>query len=747
MKKIIFLLLTGAIFSQARIGEMRSVTSSLDVRDIRAFENQIFLATGGGLASYNPNSKEYKVFTRDNGLIDTDLTTLNVGPNGNIWIGSDKCIQVWDPKNQLIINWFELDIEKVSGFSNYKGMVYSSTKQNDVWGITEFIFSNGKIYYRDFYSRNDIQNISNIITFGDKIILHVGKNLIAGNPHKEHLINWINPYSDLSGEVKAININNGNMVVVSSKAAYLLKNGDIPKTLITDHKNLSLIRHIEVIDDQNFIAISDSVLFNLSKDKIEKKYSNVLLKFSAIADYNSQSWVGTEIGFGEINDGKFQLIVDNQPYINSSDVIFLSGSDKYLIASKKGISLSGWTNLSVKNYLDQNLDKLSLKNIGFDLGKYFSEIIYLDSIVYLGMYYSSSAGIASFDISNELKLDNMLIKNKDMSLNGFHFFVLDLTLDQQNNLWAISKNNKMKPITIIKGEEYRYISLEESNYFLSDHLNTITVDNYNRLWIGSPDGLIMYKYDGDVMSPSGEVWLKENIDPGLSKRIPFDINVSQKNRLWILTSIGLIYKDLQVSESTPVIKTGPLSAQGYLNPYFPNILFNDRSKIRFDSRGNIWLTTHSNGVFILTEDGEYWPDINGLNSSNSNLLSNHVNDISFDSKNGLAYVATDKGISIIKIPYANEKKSYQYVEIFPSPFIIPNIKPLTIDGLKDNSEIKIMTLNGIVIRTISKSEVTGYQAYWDGLDDNGNLVGSGVYLIAIYSKNATTIEKIAVIRG
>ena len=480
MKKIIFLLLTGAIFSQARIGEIRSVTSSLDVRDIRAFENQIFFATGGGLASYNPNSKEYKVFTRDNGLIDTDLNTLNVGPNGNIWIGSDKCIQVWDPKNQLIINWFELDIEKVSGFSNYKGMVYSSTKQNGIWGITEFIFSNGKIYYRDFYSRNDIQNISNIITFGDKIILHVGKKLIVGNPHKEHLINWINPYSDLNGEIKAININNGNMVVVSSKAAYLLKNGDIPKTLISDHKNLSLISHIEVIDDQSFIAISDSIFFNVSKDKIEKKYSNEFLNFSAITNYNSQSWVGTEIGFGEINDGKFQLIANNQPYINSSDVIFFSGSDKYLIASKKGISLSGWTNLSVKNYLDQNLDKLSLKNIGFDLGKYFSEIIYLDSIVYLGMYYSTSAGIASFDISNELKLDNMLIKNKDMSLNGFHFFVLDLTLDQQNNLWAISKNNKMKPITIIKGEEYRYISSEESKYFLSDHLNTITYDNYNR---------------------------------------------------------------------------------------------------------------------------------------------------------------------------------------------------------------------------------------------------------------------------
>ena len=124
-----------------------------------------------------------------------------------------------------------------------------------------------------------------------------------------------------------------------------------------------------------------------------------------------------------------------------------------------------------------------------------------------------------------------------------------------------------------------------------------------------------------------------------------------------------------------------------------------------------------------------------------------MNDISFDSKNGLAYIATNKGVSIIRIPYSDEKKSYQYVEIFPSPFIIPNNKPLTINGLRDNSEIKIMTLNGIVIKTIYQSEVKGYQAYWNGLDDQGNLVGSGVYLIAIYNNDSSTIEKVAVIRG
>ena len=104
MKKIIFLLLSGIIFSQSRVGEMRSITSSLNVRDIIYFENEIFLATEGGLASYNPISEEYKVFTSDDGLIDTDIYSINIGPMENIWIGSNKCIQVWNPKNQSIVD-------------------------------------------------------------------------------------------------------------------------------------------------------------------------------------------------------------------------------------------------------------------------------------------------------------------------------------------------------------------------------------------------------------------------------------------------------------------------------------------------------------------------------------------------------------------------------------------------------------------------------------------------------------------
>ena len=57
-----------------------------------------------------------------------------------------------------------------------------------------------------------------------------------------------------------------------------------------------------------------------------------------------------------------------------------------------------------------------------------------------------------------------------------------------------------------------------------------------------------------------------------------------------------------------------------------------------------------------------------------------------------------------------------------------------------------MSLNGLVFRSINKSDIKGYQAFWDGRDDEGNLVGSGIYLIAIYANKASLIEKVAVIR-
>ena len=60
----------------------------------------------------------------------------------------------------------------------------------------------------------------------------------------------------------------------------------------------------------------------------------------------------------------------------------------------------------------------------------------------------------------------------------------------------------------------------------------------------------------------------------------------------------------------------------------------------------------------------------------------------------------------------------------------------------------VMTLDGKVIKKIENKGISidGDQLTWDGRDDKGFYVSSGVYLLALYDPNgSSSMEKITVI--
>ena len=74
---------------------------------------------------------------------------------------------------------------------------------------------------------------------------------------------------------------------------------------------------------------------------------------------------------------------------------------------------------------------------------------------------------------------------------------------------------------------------------------------------------------------------------------------------------------------------------------------------------------------------------------------------------------------------------------------------MVIDGVPQKSSIQIMSLKGNNIKTLSLSDMNGYQATWNGTNEDGAYVGSGVYLVLIINKkhNTSSIKKIAVTRN
>jgi hypothetical protein len=744
MKSFFFVISLGCLSAQARIGEINSITSSLIVKSAVSYDNNLFLATSGGLGKYNIASKKYYVFTKDEGLVETDIDVIHIGPNGLIWLGGKKSVQIWDSYQERIVDYFELDIEEVSGFTNYKNTVYGSVKNNEKWGIMEFIFLEDKIYYRDFYYREDIEHINNIVTFGEKILIHTNFGLIAGNPHKEHPLYWTNPYPLLGNELTAIDVKVDDLALVTSNAIYAIKLGREPFALLKQDKKISSINKVIVISEKEFVAISDSIAFKINNDSIKPIFLNDGFKLKSIVSNKSNLWLGTNLGFGMVDGNLFNHFADNEPIVSSPYLITYLNEKKWLMAGEEGISLNGWSNITRINIPNNLSSNLNIVKSTIDFGSQFSDLHSHNNKLYLSLTDSKSAGIISFDYSNGLIIEDLFYSIKDSTKQVYNVNIINF--DKKNNLWSISNNSLNISISIFREDQVRHIFSNETGNLLSNKLQTMTVDNFNRIWFGSSSNLIMYKFSGEVLDPSSELWHKELIDSEFSSRKALNINVSPENKLWVLTNIGLIYKNLQADEKNPIKSTGPM-INSTLRPYFPNVSFNFSSKICFDPRGNIWVTSQTDGIHILKEDGNYWPDINGINTSNSNLLSNWVSDVTFNAEEGLAYIATNKGVSIIRIPFSEEKKSYNNVEIFPSPFRLPNDKPLTINGLMDNSEVKIMTLNGVVLRTISKEDIKGYQGFWDGRNKQGDYVGSGVYLLAFYNQEgASSIKKIAVIR-
>ena len=125
----------------------------------------------------------------------------------------------------------------------------------------------------------------------------------------------------------------------------------------------------------------------------------------------------------------------------------------------------------------------------------------------------------------------------------------------------------------------------------------------------------------------------------------------------------------------------------------------------------------------------------------------HKKLIKLSKKSKKIYEAVMKKIE--EVISSSDIEHYKNLRIFPSPFHVPSETPMVVDGLKDASSLKVMTITGRVLRDIKNIDlgIHGDQIPWDGRDKQGRWVGSGVYLLSVYDETGeSTFGKVTVIR-
>ena len=770
-------------YSQSRIGEWDALTSPLNVRDLTTVDDQLYVATEGGILEIKDSI--YQTFTTIDGLVGVDLSAIDQDNNGHLWIGGSSpygFVQVYDPERRQSVIHFDYGLTGIIDIQVLDSLAFVFFNDGQDVGIMKFYFDEGW-EYRDSYRNFPVETGEiHCFTSNDSMLFIGTDNGIYSGLIQENLKDpnrWGPVDNNMIMSVTIMTMNNSNLIFSSETSLYELSIESAVWSEIDFNFQFSKISEIFVHENSIWI-VDNKYLYRKTIEQdllVDDQY-----KISAIILFQGQIVAGLQSGLlfiSEEDNGSHSVnrFIPNAPVTSGFSAITILEDGRLVGGSKYGISIysnDGWRNIieiittgseTINNDYDYSM--FIADTVMYDFGGYIADIEQgSDGLVYCAVRGSypvtynepirKSGGVIVMDIdnpSNITLIDTTELSYHTTSSNSRPYMVvLDIEFDQDGNLWVANPYciNGNQPIHVRSTDnDWKHYGSSETGVKISQTPGSITFDSWGRMWYSAfqaneanlgiyPNGgIFLLDFNGDPYNPDSFSWNKVQ-----ESGTVWSLGMGFNNRLYYLTPTGLNYFDLTNSSASPVTRENNYA-------YFPNISYGAGAEIKIDPHGNIWTHSPTDGIHILLENTTYWPDINGLRTDNSPLLSDAVTDIAFDEKRNLAYIATSKGVNILRIPFGKEKKNYNEIKVFPSPFYIPAQKSMIVDGLPFESSMMVTTLDGKIVRHIPSqgTSMDGDQLVWDGRDEAGDYVSSGVYLLAIYGMNGSqTVEKITVIK-
>ncbi len=327
-----------------------------------------------------------------------------------------------------------------------------------------------------------------------------------------------------------------------------------------------------------------------------------------------------------------------------------------------------------------------------------------------------------------------------------------LIFDQQGNLWVTnSLSDGVNLLSLSKDGEWTNHTKSELYYekiVTMPGLRRMMFDSRGLLWFVNSHyftpAIICYNTSTDQIVKYTSFTNQDGTT--YSSCFPYDIAEDNSGNIWIATNRGPFYiksDEAGLSNATIYQEKVPRNDGTNLADYLLVGIY--CNAIAVDGAGRKWIGTNGMGAFLISEDN--YTQVQHFTVDNSPILSNNIDDIAINQQSGEVFFLTDKGLcSYVSDAIESEKEmSKETVWAYPNP-VNPNYNGLiTVVGLTDNADVKILAANGALV---AQGRSNGGIFTWDGNDTNGQRVASGVYMVATATKdgNKGTVCKIAIIR-
>lgn len=708
------------------------------IRNIAATSDGFWAATKGGAFFYNNSESSYKTFSKVEGLNGIDLTATAIDKDGKVWFGSSNgMFDVYSPQD----NSFKsiLDIYTNQEHTN-KSINDFAVAGDTIFAATDFGISliNPKTYlffdtFSKFGSFTSFIKVKSIIV-KDLIYAATESGIAIQKPGTTNLSapeSW-NVYTNLQGLPQA----GINKIIFYNEKLIAGTNLGLYEFNRTTWQTFLTLTNNKIID----LQVNGNLLYILTPTLVYLYDGSTLQSMVTLnvtptkINYSSNNGLLVASNIGVIKDSL--KIYPNGPAANQFPYMTFDKSGNLWSSSGKDVSGVGLYKYGGSNWEVYNVAAYP------DLfsNAYYSVYCASDNSIYAGMWGQGFVKIKDNNIQRFHAGNSPMI-----GIPGSPNFVVisSLAEDSKNNIWALNlRAADKKSLYMLTPDSiwYSFENVSESQGDFSEVKNLVIDPNGTKWYYMATAGNIgLYYFNdkGTYDNTNDDVYGYVSKTKGLSTNDVFSLAIDRRGDLWVGSGLGvniISNVDAVLNSTNPQLKiTNSFSVrQQTINA------------IAVDPLNQKWLGTNQ-GLFLLSSDGTQL--LASLDTKNSPLLSDIIESLAFDESTGKLYVGTASGLTSFETPSIIPVDNFNGLNIYPNPLVITDgSKLVTIDGLIRDTDIKIVSVSGKLVREFSSAG--GRVAFWDGRDDNGDFVNSGVYIVIAFDQEGNSVEtgKIAVLR-
>lgn len=753
--------------SDLRIGQWKSHMSHSTGNFVIQSTQHIYFGTNGGLLAINKTNEEVEFSTKVEGLSDISIQSMAWdGKKNRIVIGyKNSNLDLYDPLKKEVINLpdiqrnerilgdrfiyriyippgsdfaylacgfgvVELNVAKAEfGFTAftgvpvyevalYKNKLYASTES----GVYAISYDKTKFNLSDFSQWQIVRTFDPIAfqaisVFNDKLYLGSGNKVYSWDG-----INAPTLVSEIQGQTVQYLSAGANLLL----AGYSCKDCDG--------------RLIAVDKDNKIISLNSSCvprpLYGIIDEKDRGWFAD---RFQA---FRSTNKITEPCSFKYFNTplSPFStdlVIQDGRIYVAAGGI---DASYDYLT---RGDGFFSYVDGAWRSYHRGNNADIARADL-VDLFKMTIDPI--TQLLYIGTYWG---GLMQCNMTDPAKPVIKIFDKSNSSLQGAvgdvaRTRVGGLTHDRQGNLW-MSNFLAERPITVMKKDgTWKSFAVPSSTQILA-----CATDSVGYLWFSViKQGLLAYDPGPSIDAITDDRYLLfSTANSVLENNLINAIATDQDGSVWVGTSVGVYVFECGESVFDNTVCKGAKRVLVQQDLGGGLLKSEDVLCIAIDGGNRKWFGTR-NGILVVSAGGDQL--VAQYTVDNSPLFDNLITVLRYEPKNGEMYIGTGSGVQSIRIDATEGSRFNKVSEIyaFPNPVRPEYTGSIAIQGMRNNSNIKITDFNG---QLVNQGKSNGGTYIWNGLDLKERKVASGIYVVWIsagdgFEQPDTRTIKIAIVR-